>query len=309
MNIQVLSFLYPYEATEYNWQQVNVTAFGGMKKRKLQRFVLWQGIWKKLNLLRKRNHIIGILSFWCGECALLGSYFGRLYGIRHISWVCGQDARKKNRFVNWIRPRPNELAGISEFVAGEFYKNHRIKPQYIIPNGIDENMFRPLPEKDIDILGVGSFTPLKQYDIFISIVNELKKHLQAIRVVHCGDGEERENIRNLIKHYALENTISLYGETSHDEVLRLMERSKILLHPSGYEGFSTVCLEALYARAKVVSFTQPMNYDIKNWHVVKSQQGMTEKVLELLKGTSQKYERTGGYSIENTAQRMMDLFS
>ena len=83
LNIIVLSFLYPYEKVEYNWNDVKVVAFGGMHKRKLKRLFLWRSVWKKLKKIKKENRIIGILSFWCGECALVGSWFARRNKIKY----------------------------------------------------------------------------------------------------------------------------------------------------------------------------------------------------------------------------------
>ena len=61
--------------------------------------------------------------------------------------------------------------------------------------------------------------------------------------------------------------ITFIGSIPHIEALAMMKRAKILLHPSNYEGFSTVCMEALYAGAKVISFVKPMAFDIKNWRI------------------------------------------
>jgi len=310
VNIVVLSFLYPYEKTEYNWHGVNITAFGGINKRKLKRLQLWQNTWKKLREIRKGNNIIGILSFWCGECALVGRYFSRMYGIKHYCWICGQDARKQNRYVKFIRPPANELVAISDFVAGEFCKNHGTKPGYTIPNAIDQNMFSAFaPEKkDIDVLAVASIHALKQYNIFVSVIKTLKSYLPGIKAVQVGDGEEKETLKMLINGAGVSQDINLSGMQPHEEVLKLMQRSKILLHPSAYEGFSTVCLEALYAGAHVISFVKPMDHEIKNWHIVKTEEEMGKKALELLSDSHIQHEQILVYSMENIAKQFMSLF-
>ena len=86
-----------------------------------------------------------------------------------------------------------------------------------------------------------------------------------------------------------------------------MQQAKILLHPSSYEGFGLVHLEALYAGAHVISFTKAMNQPIKNWHVVKNQDEMIHKTIELFESNIS-YERVLIYSIEDTAKKIMDLF-
>src|SRR6266498_3157514 len=144
LNIIVLSFLYPHDKSEYNWHNIKVIPFDGMKKRKLKRLWIWMEIWKRLRQIRKQNNLIGILSFWCGECALVGSWFAKRNKLRHFIWVCGQDARKSNKLVKCIRPKPTELIAISDFLVEEFDKNHRISPAHIIPIATDRKSFPPL---------------------------------------------------------------------------------------------------------------------------------------------------------------------
>jgi len=310
LNILVLSFLYPYEKCEYNWHGVKVVAFAGMHQKKLKHLFLWRNIWRELKKAKKQNKIIGILSFWCNECALIGKWFARYYKLKHFCWICGQDAREINHYVKWIRPKSEELVAISDFVSDEFERNFKVRPGYIIPNGVDTTLFpNELPlHRQIDILGAGSLIPLKQYDVFTYVVAVLKQSLPNIKAIHCGDGAEKEKIDVLIKKYAIENNFHLGGSKKHDELLHLMQRTKVFLHPSSYEGFSTVCLEALYAGCHVISFTRAMNYNIQNWHIVNSKEEMADKALQLLNDNKLHHERVFVYSLDDIASQTMQLF-
>jgi glycosyltransferase involved in cell wall biosynthesis len=309
LNIIVLSFLYPYEKKEYTWHDIEVLAFGGMFKRKLNRLWLWRDIWRKLKEIKKRNNVLGIFSFWCGECALIGKWFSYFHQIKHFCWICGQDARKTNKYVRWIRPRAFELVAISDFLIEEFYRNHKVRPAHFIPIAIDKKMFPVLPVKrEIDIIGAGSFSFQKHYDQFVSVVASLKNQFPSIKVVHCGWGEDAENIQGLVRKLKLERNLTLLGMIPHPEVLRLMQNSKILLHPSSYEGFGMVFLEALYAGCQVISFVKPMNKEIRNWHIVKTKEEMVEKSLELLQNSHLSFERVLLYSIDASAKKLMQLF-
>jgi glycosyltransferase involved in cell wall biosynthesis len=309
LNIIVLSFLYPYKKMEYVWNQVKVLALGGMHQRKLGRLVLWRNAWKQLKKISGENKVIGILSFWCHECALTGSWFAYWNKLRHFCCISGQDARKSNRFVKWIRPKPGELVAVSDFLASEFYKNHKIRPAQIIPIAIDKTLFPKLPAKrDIDFIGAGSFSYQKNYDRFVTIIAELKKQFPAIKAMHCGSGEDEENIKRLVKQLHLTENLSLLGMLPNAEVLQYMQRSKILLHPSSYEGFGMVCLEALYAGAHVISYTKAMNHDIKNWHIVTSEDEMIATAAALLRNPELQHERVLVYSVEDTAREVIKLF-
>ncbi|MBS1687761.1 MAG: glycosyltransferase, partial [Bacteroidetes bacterium] len=248
--------------------------------------------------------------FWCTEYAMVAKYFAIRNGLKHFIWLKGQDAREGNQFVRLIKPKENELIAISDFVADEFYRNYKVRPLHVVPNAIDESLFADgQVERDIDILGVGSLIPLKQYDIFIEIVKELKTKVPDINAVICGKGPEADKLKGIISTQLLNNHIAIIGERPHAEVLKLMQRSKILLHPSSYEGFSTVCLEALYAGMHVVSFHKPMKEDIKNWHIVKDKNEMTQKAMTLLADLNVKFERVRVYAMEDTVNTVMRLFN
>lgn len=308
LNIVVLSFFYPYKKLEYSWHGVEVFSFGGMQKRKLKRLLLWRTIWKKLKQLKKQNDIVGILSFWCGECALVGSWFAKKNKLKHLCWVCGQDAKRSNKFVKRIRPKADELVTISDFLTTEFEKNHGIKPAHLIPIAIDPKMFPPMPEeKDIDVIGAGSFIPLKNYEGFVHAIADLKEKFPSIKVVLCGNGEEEEKIKSLVKQLGLADNIQLTGMLHHEKVLQLMQRSKILLHTSTYEGFGMVYLEALYAGAHAIGFTRAMDHEIKNWHIVKTKEEMIATAADIL-ANGNNFERVIVYSIDDTAKAFMKLF-
>jgi len=310
VKIMVLSFYYPSKNATYNWHGLQVTSFDGTQQRKMQRVFFWGRVWKELNRIRRENNIIGLFSFWCGECALIGSYFGRRHGIRHFCWLCGQDARKTNRMVKFIRPRPQELVAMSDFLVNEFYKNHGIRPGYMIPNAINPASFprESSARRDIDILGAGSLSRLKRYDLFAEVVKSLHSLFPGFRAVLCGDGEDKQKIQAFIQHAALEAVLSLPGEMPHRETLELMQRAKIFLHTSEYEGFGVVCLEALYAGAHVISFSKPLNQEIPQWHVVQDMKEMIAKAVEILQDPATEYKRVSLYTMDATVKSVMALF-
>lgn len=101
----------------------------------------------------------------------------------------------------------------------------------------------------------------------------------------------------------------MMGELPYPRVLEQMQRSKLLLHPSSYEGFSGVCLEALYSGAHVISFCRAMDNEIAHWHIIQSKEEMSDKALKILQDTSSIYQSTVPFTISDTAKKMMDLFS
>ncbi len=309
LNIIILSFRLPVSTASYNWYQNTVIPFGSTPKGKANTFIKWIRVWKKLNQLKSQHKIIGIISFWCGECALVGRYFGRYTNIKHYCWISGQDARESNKLVKLIRPEAEELVAMSDFLVGEFYRNHKIRPKHVIPNGIDPSRFGMASNKrTIDVLGAGSLSRQKHYDVFIEIIAELTQHLPAINSKICGEGEEEDRLKFLIERKQLQKNVSLLGTTGHTETLRLMQCARVFLHTSSYEGFGAVCVEALHAGAHVISFCKPMEKEIEHWHFVKSKQEMAQKALELLTSPDTDYTPVTPYLMKDSAQSFINLF-
>lgn len=310
LKVIVLTFQYPFFASRYLWNGIEVIAFGGKGRGKIYRQVLWLKVVQCLHKLNKQYEITGLLSFWLDECALIGSRFSKLKGIKHLCWILGQDAKEGNKYAERIKPQSDELIALSDFVVEEYSKNYGIKPAHTIPVGIDTTLFgESIKERDIDILGVGSLIPLKQFDIFVKVASFLKQSRPNIKAVICGNGPEHERLLAIIKTLGVEKNITLAGELPYHEVLALMQRAKLLLHASAYEGFGAVCLEALYAGANVVSFVKPMDEPISNWHIAINEDDMQQKVEAILDDPQPNHNPVLLYPIADNAKAMMELFN
>ena len=198
---------------------------------------------------------------------------------------------------------------ISDFIADEFFKNFLIRPHQTIPNGIEKELFENTSfVRTVDVIGAGSLIPLKRYDLFISCIAELRRTIPDIYAVIAGKGTEEFFLRNKITELKLQDNIVLNGEMEHQNLLRLMQQTRVFLHSSSYEGFSMVCLEALYAGCHVISFCRPMKANFSHWHIVKTKEEMIEKALSILSQPDLEYERVMPYSINETAKSVMQLY-
>ena len=305
VNIVVLALQYPFREAVYDWHGNTIIAFAGRNKGGLLRLLLWRRVTKTLNSLNKHSNIIGVLGFWAGECALIGKQWSRRNRKPFYCWIMGQDTRKENHYLRRSGISGQQLICISDFSANELQQNHGIHPAHVIPLGIDTSPASQ--KKDIDLFGAGSLIPLKQYHICIEVMTTILATLPAVQLVLAGKGPGEEKLRGLILEKGLQANISLVGEKSHEEVLQLMGRTRVFLHPSNFEGFSMACLEALAAGAIVISFHQPMKNDIVNWHVVKSPAEMASKAIEVLRG-SVTTRPVIPYSLADTTRHIMKLF-
>jgi glycosyltransferase involved in cell wall biosynthesis len=309
LNIIIISFQYPFEAQQYLWHGMQVIAFGGRSRGKVLRRVLWLKVWHTLKQLNKEHDIIGLLSFWMGECAFIGNRFARKYNLQHYCWVLGQDARPGNKFARLINPKGEQLIALSDQLAREVEANYGIVPQHIIPPGIDTSTFgTTTTQRDIDLMGAGSLIPLKQYDLFVDVVKKLTIQFPNIKVVICGRGPEMEKLKAQISRLKLKKNIELIGGLPHGEVLAMMQRSKVFLHTSAYEGFGMVLGEALYAGTQVVSLVKPMDVMPEEFHQAKNEGEIVGLVTALL-NDKLSYEPVLLYPIDCIADKVAELFS
>lgn len=309
LRIVVLAFDYPFISSAYQWYNNSIFPFNGSGKRKFKILFKWVAVWRKMKAIKRKNNIIGVLSFWCGECAYMGKWFAKKNRLKHLCWIMGQDARKENHYVNRIKPVAGDMVAISDFIQKEFSKNHGIQPQHVIPFGIAANEFpKGDCERDIDILGVGSLISLKQYDVFVEVIKKLKEDFPGIKAVLCGKGPEEGNLLQMIKNFGLQKNIVLTGELPHNEVLQQMKRAKLFLHCSNYEGFGVVCIEALYAGTPVISFCKPMNMAIQQWVHVIDMAEMIQKSKALLTASAlTPYLPVMPFAMANSVKRIMML--
>jgi glycosyltransferase involved in cell wall biosynthesis len=308
IKVFVLSSQYPFIHRTYEWNGITVTSFNGRNKGGPFKWLLQKKVIHKLKELNAENQIVGMISFWCRESALVGKKFAKRSGVPHFTWILGQDAKKENDYIKKIKPKGEGLIAISDRIQSVFELNHGIKPSRVIVPGVDQALFKPLSgERKIDVLGVGSLIPLKQFDIFIRIIATLKKQKPGIRAMIIGKGPEETKLQKLIVDSGLQENIQMMGELPYHEVIEKMKKAKVLLHPSSYEGYSGACMEALAAGVHVISFCKAMNENIAQWHICQSTEEMIQQAERILNDPNQTF-KAQSFPIECTAKEFLNLF-
>lgn len=310
LEVIVLTFHFPVQQQrEYQWFGNRVITFSSGMKGKINSLILWSRVWRELKRLNRDHRIIGIFSFFCSECAFIGHYFARRFQMKHYIWVLGQDAKKENNQVRRIKPAADELVCISDSLVREFEKNHGIRPAHMIPIGVESSIpVNTSAVRTIDLIGVGSLIPLKQYDLFIEVVGKVAEQIPGINAVIYGDGPEESRLSSLIPAKGLQDVITLGGRLTQPEVIQKMQQSRILLHPSSYEGFASVCIEALQAGAHVVSFVRSIDQEINHWHIQQTADDMVLTIVALLREEKLNHDPVLPYRVDDAAKKIIQLF-
>jgi glycosyltransferase involved in cell wall biosynthesis len=96
----------------------------------------------------------------------------------------------------------------------------------VIYNGVDTDFYHPeltsnFKKGSPQLLFVGGLRKYKNVKILISMMSKLLVKLPDAHLQIIGDGDEYENLKNLVKNRKLENNVELVGKIIDNEQLRL----------------------------------------------------------------------------------------
>lgn len=207
----------------------------------------------------------------------------------------------KRRIISW----GNRYLACSETAAEWFYGKH---PAVILKNGIDLEKYRfnedirnevrsKLNLQGKFVIGhVGRFGIEKNHKKLISVVNACRRQDDNVRLVLCGDGEERAHIEEQIKELGLEKYVMLLGVI--DNVNEILQAVDIIVMPSLFEGLPFALLEAQAAGLKcVVSDTVSRESNILGWNEYLPLNGEDEMWASTILEKNADCKRENGYDL------------
>lgn len=309
IEIHVLTLNYPFTSSTYKYKNLTIHALGnGFKKDVFIIYKVLKNI-KKAIKLHKKYRFDGVLSFWYGQTAILGKIIHFCFKIPHYTWLHGQDAKSTNGYMKWFRPNSKDLIMVGKKHQEVLYKSHKVLAKHIANVAINPKTFSKLnrDKRNIDVIGVGNLGKLKNYDLFIDIIFDLKKTHPTVKAIICGDGDERENLTAKIETLNLNSNIELLGYVTNIKVREFMNNSKIMLHTSTFEGNSFAIQEALYSGCKVISTFNCFEKEVSNFYHKENQKSAVFELNYLLKN-SKKAERIIPYDISKTEETIYKLF-
>lgn len=252
VKVTVFSFQYPFSKTPYKWHNVHVIPMGGANKKGIAKPLLWRRVQRTVKQVHAENPFTHIHAYWLRECALVGVGLSKKMNLPFIITMMGQDAQAGNRYVKSSIVANATLVALSQRQQSIFEQAHAFRCDAVIPLGAERAAVHDV-ERDIDVLGVGSLVEVKRWEEFINAIAQLKSDRPRLRVQLIGEGALEQQLKSYAAQQGLEGFIEWTGLLPHDEVLRRMNRSKILLHSSSYESFGMVFSEAFQMGMCVVS--------------------------------------------------------
>lgn len=251
----VVAVDYPHRQGVLQWHGIPVVALGAAGRRGPARMGNWSRVVAAVWRIHRGDPIALVHALWLTEAAGLALVLGALLRRRVVLTAMGQDT---DGATPWARLLPLRRATVvvpSTRAAERLAATTGRAADLVVPWGVAAPTapLRSWQDRDVDVLGVGSLLPVKDWPLFLRVVARLVDLGACRRAVLIGRGGELQHLEELVCRLGLEHRVTLLGELPRDQVLEWMARSRVLLHPARFEGLGLVMLEALAHGALVVS--------------------------------------------------------
>ena len=151
--------------------------------------------------------------------------------------------RISQHIENIVFKKADAIICICNGLKKEIISRINKKNIFLVPNGVDTKIFRPLPKsnelsKKYDLEGkttigfIGSFFTFEGLDLLIRAIPKILRNRGNIAFLFVGDGVERENLTNLVKSMRLpSDRIIFTGRVPHEKILNYYSLLDILVYP------------------------------------------------------------------------------
>jgi glycosyltransferase involved in cell wall biosynthesis len=167
--------------------------------------------------------------------------------------------------ARYVLSEADKVITVSHFLAEKLSAlSVSSKKLHVIPNGYDENLFKPLPSNAMRkklglplnkriLLSVGNLVDVKGHRYLIDAMSMVLKKRSDILLVIVGDGSLKTSLEKKIREFGIENRVLLTGRKRHAEVSLWMNACDVFVLPSLNESFGVVIIEALACGKPVVA--------------------------------------------------------
>jgi glycosyltransferase involved in cell wall biosynthesis len=179
----------------------------------------------------------------------------RPWVVSHHSWYCQSDGRIawQDHLKRWILRFAAASIAVSRAVADDLYDPD--VRTIVIPNPYRDDLFRLLPDvaRTEELLFVGRLVSDKGVDVLLDALGLLAPAGLEPRLTVVGDGPERSRLAAQAARLDIQDRIDFLGIRTGKELVRILNRHRILVVPSRYnEPFGIVALEGIACGCVVV---------------------------------------------------------
>lgn len=219
------------------------------------------------------------------KCALAGiPFIAHLHTNRPwLQKICGNSLA-----LYYTVKKAKYVITVSDSIENEYiFKKVFANKLRMIPNIVDrektERMGAESLEAEYDIIFVGRMNEQKRPSLFLDLVSLIRKEIPDVKVIMLGEGELFDEVKEKKEKEELDNVI-LHGFDSNP--YKYINKSKINVFTSHYEGFGLVAVESMILGKPVLAYPVGGLADIvtsDSGFLCDTNEEMAEKAVKLLK--------------------------
>jgi 1,2-diacylglycerol 3-alpha-glucosyltransferase len=310
--VHIIALEYPFQKETYQWHGATVWPCNGQNRTWHKGITFLKAYWQAQKLA-KTQHFDAIHSFWYGMATQVAARVARSGNIPHFITFMGQDVLQTNQKLRSIEradlaKTTKNWVVLSAFHRAELQKNG-LDAGHTIPWGVltSETPLAFPENRNIDVLGVGSLLPVKDWLRWLQVIRLVLDQKQEIQATLIGDGPLRQVIEDQIVALQLEAHVRCLGSLPRAEVLGYMRQAKVLLHTASFESFGYVFVEALQQGCRIVSTPVGIAPELPNSKVGRSDAELAELLLESIEADTLKAASLP-FTIEESAERYLGIY-
>lgn len=243
-------YLYRYNGNPYNGTKINKIEYFGFKTKHNKTYTFFAFIHLVyLAAIKRPDILVGIYYYPYG---FLVSIISNLFSIKDIQVLPGSDLNRieQSKLLLYFFTKSFRI-GVrgkksSERVANlgvPFERIFVLNNVFNYAQFLQESKMLVEGQKQCDLIFVGYFRREKRLDKLLEIVLELKKTKYDISCLMVGDGQEKENIRNMINQFKLSENVFL---RDYDfDIAKWYKYGRVFILTSEVEGLNMSMIEAM----------------------------------------------------------------
>lgn len=194
-------------------------------------------------------------SFSSGAAVIYKTFFPRTRFI--LTLQEGKDLDRQNFFIKYFRnliiKKADVVTAISHYLANYAKKINPKAELHIIPNGVDLDKFRHIPNSDDNtVITVSRLVPKNGIGDLVKAIAIVKKEITDVKLIIVGSGLLEKEIKQSIRDLNLGNGVIMTGLQSPENVAGYLVKAKIFVRPSLSEGLGISFLEAMAVGLPVI---------------------------------------------------------
>jgi len=160
--------------------------------------------------------------------------------------------------VKWAMKKAEIILPVSKSLENQI-KSYNINAKFkVVPNIVDIHIFSLFSQESVGgikkILIISQLVEQKGIDYFLESINKLiKKGRKDFKVDIIGEGEKKEEYKNLVKELEIQNFINFYSQKPKNELVKFIKECNFLVLPSRHETFGVVLIEAMACGKPVIA--------------------------------------------------------